>query len=238
MPASLTRTHAVSGVAPAACTVICGWPSEYLTALSRRLVTAVRKSSTSPLTTSGVWRSDSTTAIAFFGEVMPRARGVDAFLDEPRRDRPARDVRARCFCRADAGAQHLLDGVLQAIGILQHDAIELLALRVADLARLQRLEVQADRRDRRLQLVRDRVEEAVLLFGDAHFADQEHRVDDEARDDQGEGDDAEHERRDAPPVHQDPADVEGNGCGDENDAEDDEDDRGGLAPCHVRIRSR
>ena len=108
-------------------------------------------------------------------------------------------------------------------------AVELLALRVTDLARLQRLEIEANRRDRRLQLVRDRVEEAVLLFGDAHLADQEHRVDDEAGDDQGEGGDAEDERRDAPPVDENPADVEGNGGGDENDAEDDEDDRGGLS---------
>jgi hypothetical protein len=48
--------------------------------------------------------------------------------------------------------------------------------------------------------VRDRVEESCLLFGDAHLADEEHRVDDEAGDDQGEGDDAEHERREAPPL--------------------------------------
>ena len=162
---------------------------------------------------------------------MARARRIHALLDEPREiDRGAMFEPA--LLPRDARAQHLFDGVLQAIGILQHDAVELLALRVADLARLQRLEIEANRRDRRLQLVRDRVEEAVLLFGDAHFADQEHRVDDEAGDDQGEGDDAEHERRDAPPVDQDPADVEGNGCGDENDAEDDEDDRGGLSSRH------
>ena len=47
-----------------------------------------------------------------------------------------------------------------------------------------------------------------------------------------EGDDAEHERRDAPPVDENPADVEGDGGGDEDDAEDDEDDRSGLASGH------
>ena len=168
-----------------------------------------------------------------FREVMPRARRVDAFLDQPAEiDRGAMFELA--LLPRHARAQHLFDGVLQAIGVLQHDAIELLALRVADLARLQRLEVKANRRDRRLQLVGDRVEEAVLLFGDAHLADQEHRVDDEARDDQAEGGDAEQERRQAPPVDQDPADVEGNGCGDEDDAEDDEDDGGGLAAGHCQ----
>ena len=44
--------------------------------------------------------------------------------------------------------------------------------------------------------------------------------------------DAEHERRDAPPVDENPADVEGDGGRDEDDAEDDEDDRGGLAAGH------
>ena len=117
------------------------------------------------------------------GEVMARARGVDAFLDQPAEiDRGAMFEPA--LLARHAGAQHLFDRVLQAIGVLQHDAIELLALRVADLARLQRFEVQADRRNRRLELVRDRIEEAVLLLGDAHLADQEHRVDDEAGDDQ------------------------------------------------------
>ena len=117
---------------------------------------------------------------------MARARRLDALLDQPAEiDRRA--VFELASLPRHAGLQHLFDGVLQAIGVLQHDAVELLALRVADLARLQRLEVEADRRDRRLQLVRDRVEEAVLLFGEAHFADQEHRVDDDAGDDQGEG---------------------------------------------------
>ena len=65
LPASLTRTHAVSGVTPAACTVICGVPGEYFTALSRRLAIAVRSSSTSPFTTSGACASASTITMAF-----------------------------------------------------------------------------------------------------------------------------------------------------------------------------
>ena len=91
--------------------------------------------------------------------------------------------------------QHLLDGVVQPVGVGQHDVVELPALRVADLARLQRLEIQADRRDRRLQLVRDRVDEAVVLLVPPDLEHQEHRVDDQAGDDQAEEDDAEDERR-------------------------------------------
>jgi hypothetical protein len=103
---------------------------------------AVRKSSTSPLTTSGDLRSLPTIANGALGEVMPRARGVDAFLDQP-----AEIDRAAMFHLAllarHAGAQHLFDRVLQAIGVLQHVAIELLALGVADFSRLQRLQVEA-----------------------------------------------------------------------------------------------
>ena len=139
---------------------------------------------------------------------------------------------ARCCsatrCPATPALQHLLDGLLQALGVLEHHAVELAPLRLADLARLQRLEIQADRRDRRLQLVGDGVDERVVLVVAAHLAHEEHRVDDDAGDDEREGEDAEHQRQHAPPVDEDPADVEGDRRGDEDDAEDDEDDGGGL----------
>ena len=66
----------------------------------------------------------------------------------------------------------------------------------------------------------------VVLLVAADLAHQEHGVDDDAGDDQREGEDAEDERQDAPPVDEDPADVEGDRGRDEDDAEDDEDDRG------------
>ena len=102
---------------------------------------------------------------------------------------------ARC-CSADAlagdaGLEHLFDGLLQPVGVGEHDAVELAPLRLADLARLQRLQVQADRRDRRLQLVRDGVDERVVLVVAAQLAHEKHRVDDDAGDDEGEGEDAE-----------------------------------------------
>ena len=96
-----------------------------------------------------------------------------------------------------AGLQHLLDGLLQPVGVREHDAVELAPLRLVDLARLERLQIQPDRGDRRLQLVRDGVDEGVVLIVAAKLAHEEHRVDDDAGDDQGEGDDAEDERQDA-----------------------------------------
>ena len=142
----------------------------------------------------------------------------------------------RC-CSADAlagdpGLQHLLDGLLQPLGVGEHHAIELAPLRLAHLARLQRLEVQANRRDRRLQLVRDGVDERVVLIVASDLAHEKHRVDDDAGDDQDEGEDAEHERQDPAAVDEDPADVERHRRRDEDDAEDDEGDGGGVAPGH------
>ena len=82
-----------------------------------------------------------------------------------------------------AGAQHLIDRVQQPVAVLEHDAVELAPLVLVELARLQRLQVQADRRDRRLQLVGDGVDEGVVLLVAADLAHQEDRVQDEAGDD-------------------------------------------------------
>jgi hypothetical protein len=48
--------------------------------------------------------------------------------------------------------------VKQPIAVLEHDAIELAALVRVELARLQGLEIEANRRNRRLQLVGYRVQ--------------------------------------------------------------------------------
>ena len=74
---------------------------------------------------------------------MARARRVHAFLHQPRQIH-RRAVVELAFLPRRAGAQHLFNGVLQAVGVLQHHAIELLPLRIADVARLQRFEVQPD----------------------------------------------------------------------------------------------
>ena len=111
----------------------------------------------------------------------------------------------------------------------QHDVVELVALRLADRARLQRLEVQPDRGDRRLQLVGDGVDEAVVLLVALDLQHQEHGVDDQAGDDQAEQDDAEDDRRDAAGIGDDPADVQRDRGRDQQDAERDE-ERDRLLP--------
>ena len=85
----------------------------------------------------------------------------------------------------------------QPVAVLEHDAVELAPLVRVELARLQRLEIQPNRRDRRLQLVGDRVDERVVLLVPPDLAHQEDRVQHDAGDDEQEEDDAEDER--APP---------------------------------------
>ncbi len=106
---------------------------------------------------------------------------------------------------------------------------------VGHLARLQRLQVQANGRDGGLEFVRDGVEERVLLVVAMQFAHEEHGVDDDAGDDQREREHAEHQRQQAPPVDVDPADVQGDRRRDEDDAEGHEDDRRGVAARHMGI---
>ena len=57
------------------------------------------------------------------------------------------------------GLENLFDGREQAIAVVEHDAVELAALRLVQVPRLQRLQVKSDGGDRRLQLMRDGVDE-------------------------------------------------------------------------------
>ena len=107
-----------------------------------------------------------------------------------------------------AGFEDLLDGAEQALGIFEHDAVEIAALRFVERAALQCFEIETNRRDRRFQLVGDRVEEAVLTFVALDFADDEDGVYDETRDDHAEENDAENEQPGAAFVEDDPTDVE------------------------------
>ena len=77
--------------------------------------------------------------------------------------------------------QHLIDEPHQPIAVLEHDAVELLALVGVEVPALERLEIQPYRREGRFQLVGDRVDERVVLLVPPHLADEEDRVEDEAR---------------------------------------------------------
>ncbi len=132
-----------------------------------------------------------------------------------------------------AGLQHLLDRLQQAVAVLEHDAVELAALVLVEIAGLERLQVQTNRRHRRLQLVRNGVDEGVVLFVAPDLTHQEDGVEHHAGDDGDEEDDAQHDQHRAVPVEHDPADVEGDRERDQADAEDgEEDDRAAATADH------
>ena len=122
-----------------------------------------------------------------------------------------------------AGAQDLLDQVEQPVAVGEHDAVELPALVFGEFAALQRFEVEPNRGDRRLQFVRDGVDESVVLLVAPDFTHEKNRVEDQPADDDQEEDDAEDEQHPGTPVDDDPTDVERDGQGDQARAEDDED---------------
>src|SRR5262245_54481722 len=160
------------------------------------------------------------------GELHALARDVGE-IDACSRDPPPAGAGA-------AGAKHLLDGVQQAVAVLQHDPVELLPSPVVQLPCLERLEVQADGCDGRLQFVGDGVNEGVVLLVAADLADEEDRIEDHARDDDKEDDDAQDREHAPAPVEDDPADVQGDGERDQADAENrEEDDRPATAADHA-----
>src|ERR1700733_4029636 len=126
--------------------------------------------------------------------------------------------------------QHLLHGCHQAVGVLAHHGEERLLLLGRDIAPAHGVEVETDGGDGRLQLVRHSVDEAVLLLVAAHFAHQKDGVEDESYDQQGEEGDAYDERRDTPPVEDQPAELQGNGDAHQADAERDEEEHRPTAP--------
>ena len=89
-----------------------------------------------------------------------------------------------------AGFEHLLDGGEQAVGVGEHDLVELLPLGFGDLAALEGFEVEADGGDGGFEFVGDGVEEGVLALVAADLADQEDGVEDDSGDQQAEEDDA------------------------------------------------
>jgi len=118
-----------------------------------------------------------------------------------------------------AGFENLLDGRVEAVGIGEHDFVELLALRFRDFAALEGFEVEADGGDGGFKLVGDGVEEGILALVAADFADQEDGVEDDSGDQQSEEDDAEDDKQEAALVDDDPGDVEGDKATDDEDSE-------------------
>jgi hypothetical protein len=113
----------------------------------------------------------------------------------------------RAFLSQVTGSQYLLHGIDQTVGILQHDAVETLALRFIQVARLQRFQVKTDGGDRRLQFMSDSIDKAVMLFAAAHLAHQKYRVQGDPGDDESEEDNAKSDHPQLTPVDH-PRDVE------------------------------
>ena len=92
-----------------------------------------------------------------------------------------------------SGFEDLLDGGEEAVGVGEHDVVELLSLFFGGCAALEGFEVEADAGDGGFELVGDGVEEGVLTLVAADLADQKDGVEDDTGDEDGEEDDAEDE---------------------------------------------
>ena len=136
-------------------------------------------------------------------EVVALEGDVDAVGDEGGEvDEGA--VLLAMFLAELAGFEDLLDGGEEAVGVGEHDGVELLALGFVDGAALEGFEVEADAGDGGLELVGDGVEEGVLALVAADFADEEDGVEDDAGDEEREENDAEDGEGDGALVEEDP----------------------------------
>ena len=139
-----------------------------------------------------------------------------------------------------AGLEHLVHGAHQAIGIVQHQAIEFAALGFIDIATLQGLQIKPDGSDGGLQFVGDGIDEAVMLLVAANFTHQKTGVHDQPGDQQGEEDYAQEKQDSFAPVENDPADIQPDRQQDQANAQHDEksDSPAAAADGHGRILPR
>jgi hypothetical protein len=111
-------------------------------------------------------------------------------------------------------------------------------LRVGHRPRLERIEVQPNRRQWRFQLVGDRVDEGVVLLVALDFEHEEHGVNDDAGNDQGEKQDPGDEGDERQLGEDEPIDIEKDRRPDKQDAECDEEADRLLATGHGGILRR
>ena len=124
-----------------------------------------------------------------------------------------------------AREQDLVDRPLQAVRVVEHRVDDLGPLAGRQLALAECLQVELDARERRLQLVRHRVDERVVLLAPADLPNQERRVQRQAADQHDEADHPEEQQQPGSPVDDDETDVEGDRDRDQGAAEQrDEDD--------------
>jgi hypothetical protein len=132
-----------------------------------------------------------------------------------------------------SGFEDLLDCGEEAIGVGEHNFVELLFLLLGGCATLEGFEVEPDAGDGGFQLVGDGVEEGVLTFVAADFADEEDGVEDDSGDDEREEDGAEDGEGDGTLVADDPANIESDEAADDKRAEGDEKSDGSASSGNV-----
>src|SRR5271166_4352096 len=128
-----------------------------------------------------------------------------------------------------AGSQHLLNGAHQAVGVIEHNFVEFVALGVIDRPGLQRFQIQPDGGDRRFQLVGHGIDKGVMLRVAADLADEKRSIQHHAADDHDQQEGAQKQQDAGVPVGHHPADVEQQDNDDQTDAERDEKRYGFLA---------
>jgi hypothetical protein len=166
------------------------------------------------------------------GEVVALEGDVDAVGDEGGEFEEGAGVAAAADAEL-ASFEDLLDGGEEAVGVGEHDVVELLALVGGEVAGLEGLEVEADGGDGGFELVGNGVEEGVLALVAAELADEEDGVEDDAGDEDTEEDEAEDKQGDTALGEEDPGDVEGDEAADEQNAQGDGEGDGAAASGEV-----
>jgi hypothetical protein len=106
-----------------------------------------------------------------------------------------------------AGPEDLFDSSHETLSVRQHHALELTAFLFVNFTTLKRFQVEAYRRYRRLQFVRNSIDEAVVLLVSPNLTDEENSIQRKSGDDDSKQDNADHDRHNGAPVN-DPCDIQ------------------------------
>src|ERR1700693_5864721 len=123
-----------------------------------------------------------------------------------------------------SGFQNLLDRAQQPISIVEHAAVKLAALSFINFSMLQSLQVKPDGSDRRLEFVRDRVDETIVLLVATNLAQQKNSVKHQAGTDGAEENHTQKNFDPLAPVEDDPAKTNGHRHARQANAQDKERD--------------
>src|SRR5689334_22002150 len=166
--------------------------------------------------------------------MMAGAGEFDTVADQCRQVKLS--TRPELFMSGLAGFEHLLDGAQQAIGVVDHEAVEIRALGFVHLAALQSLQVETDGSDGGFKFVSDGVDETVMLLVAADFTNQEAGVQDDAGGDGGEENEGQKNLNIGAPVQNNPSATDSDGDPGQDDAqgEEEEDRFAATSDAHPR----